>query len=125
MSWAPSATCWIPSPLYWRRYSSIWLLSSRDSLIGMRILPQGLVSAREIRPVSLPSMLKKRISRKLNSLPYQSAQCCMRVALARPVEVDIPDGALRAVAVDEIEERSADPLDRRDRELVGADLAGE
>ena len=38
--------CWMPSPLYLRRYSSIWLLSSAHSLIGMRILPQGEVSAR-------------------------------------------------------------------------------
>ncbi|MNF98435.1 hypothetical protein D3C84_812920 [compost metagenome] len=50
--------CWIPSPLYWRRYSSIWDLSSEDSLMGMRILPQGAVMARECRPVSLPSMSK-------------------------------------------------------------------
>ncbi len=41
-----------------RRYSSICDLSSADSLMGMRILPQGLVMARELRPVSLPSMSK-------------------------------------------------------------------
>ncbi len=48
----------MPSPLYSFKYSSIWLLSSWLSLMGMRILPQGEVSARENNPVSLPSMLK-------------------------------------------------------------------
>ena len=33
----------MPSPLYSLRYSSIWLLSSWLSLIGMRILPHGEV----------------------------------------------------------------------------------
>ena len=37
---------------------SIWLLSSADSLMGMRILPQGLVMARLFSPVSLPSISK-------------------------------------------------------------------
>ena len=54
----PSAMCWIPSPRYSCRYSSICDLSSCDSLIGMRILPQGLVIAFENRPVCLPSMSK-------------------------------------------------------------------
>jgi hypothetical protein len=34
-------------------------------LIGIRILPQGDVSARLCKPVSLPSILKMRMSRKL------------------------------------------------------------
>jgi hypothetical protein len=34
-------------------------------LIGIRILPQGNVSARLCKPVSLPSILKVRMSRKL------------------------------------------------------------
>ena len=54
----PSAMCWMPSPLYSRRNSSIWLLSSWLSLSGMRILPHGLVIALENRPVCLPSMSK-------------------------------------------------------------------
>ena len=66
MSSVPTAMCWMPSPLYSLRYSSIWLCSSADSLIGMRILPQGLVSARLVSPVCLPWMSKKRISRKPN-----------------------------------------------------------
>jgi hypothetical protein len=37
----PSAMCWMPSPLYSRRNSSIWLLSSWLSFSGMRILPHG------------------------------------------------------------------------------------
>jgi hypothetical protein len=36
-------------------------------LDALAFVPQGEVSAREISPVSLPSILKKRISRKLNS----------------------------------------------------------
>src|ERR1043165_8496398 len=45
MSVVPRATCWMPSPWYRSRYSAIWLLSSELSLMGMRILPQGLVMA--------------------------------------------------------------------------------
>ena len=50
--------CWMPSPWYSSRYSWICDLSSEDSLIGMRIAPQGLVIAFDFRPVSLPSMSK-------------------------------------------------------------------
>ncbi|MNT31953.1 hypothetical protein D3C72_1678130 [compost metagenome] len=63
----PTAMCWMPSPLYLRRYSSIWLVSSLDSFSGMRILPQGEVIARLTRPVMRPSMSKKWIWVKLNS----------------------------------------------------------
>ena len=51
MSLVPSAMCWMPSPWYASRYSAIWLLSSALSLIGMRILPQGELRAREKSPV--------------------------------------------------------------------------
>ena len=51
MSFVATAICWMPSPLYSRRYSSIWLVSSALSLIGMRILPQGEVSARLVKGV--------------------------------------------------------------------------
>ena len=50
MSRTPLATCWMPSPRYTLRYSSIWPVSPASSLIGIRILPSGLVSARENRP---------------------------------------------------------------------------
>ncbi len=66
-SWQPQAICWMPSPLYACRYSSIWLCASALSLIGMRMRPSGLVSARECSPVYSPLIAKKRISRKLNS----------------------------------------------------------
>src|SRR5947208_3529668 len=48
MSFEPSAMCWMPSPLYSRRNSSIWLLSSWLSLSGMRILPHGDVGGAEL-----------------------------------------------------------------------------
>ena len=41
--------------------------SPASSLIRIRILPSGLVSARENRPDARPSISKKRIWRKLNS----------------------------------------------------------
>ena len=46
----------------------------------------------------------------------------LRVALADPVEIDVVDRALRAVAVDEIDLQAADALDRRDVELLRSDL---
>ena len=58
MSVVASAMCWIPSPRYCFKNSSIWLLSSADSLMGMRTLPQGLVMALLNKPVCLPSMSK-------------------------------------------------------------------
>jgi len=58
MASVPTAMCWIPSPLYFFRYSTIWLVSSLDSLSGMRILPQGEVMARLTSPVMRPSMSK-------------------------------------------------------------------
>ena len=58
MSAVESAMCWMPSPWYASRYSWICDFWSEGSLIGMRILPQGLVSAREVRPVFLPLMSK-------------------------------------------------------------------
>ena len=49
----------IPSPLYSRRYSSIWpTLSDFSSFSGMRIKPSGAVIARETRPVYSPLMSK-------------------------------------------------------------------
>ena len=58
MSAVESAMCWMPSPWYASRYSWIWLLRSLGSLIGMRIFPHGLVSAREVSPVFFPWMSK-------------------------------------------------------------------
>ena len=55
----PSATCWMPSPWYRSRYS--WIcpaFSAPSSLIGMRILPHGLVIAFDFTPVTWPSMSK-------------------------------------------------------------------
>src|SRR3546814_15560774 len=48
-----SAICWMPSPLYSRRNSSIWLCSSWDSFSGIRILSSGAVIARERSAVPL------------------------------------------------------------------------
>ena len=45
----------------------------------------------------------------------------MRLGLADPVEIDVVDRPLGAVAVDEIQQRAADALDRRDLQLAGID----
>ena len=58
MSSVNSAMCWMPSPLYSRRYSLIWLFSSLDSLSGMRTTPSGAVIAFDSRPVLAPLMSK-------------------------------------------------------------------
>ena len=51
--------CWMPSPWYVSRYSWIWpAFSLPSSLIGMRILPHGLVIALLFTPVTWPSMSK-------------------------------------------------------------------
>ena len=52
----------------------------------------------------------------------QAGAARMRVAPAGPVEIDVVDRALRAVAVDEIDLQAADALDRRDGELHRSDL---
>ncbi len=46
----------MPSPLQRLRQSTIWLVSSLDSVSGIRILPQGEVMARLTTPVMRPSL---------------------------------------------------------------------
>src|SRR6476469_2671396 len=107
MSEVPSAMCWMPSPLYSRRNSSIWLLSSWLSFRGMRILPHGLVIALENSPVCLPSMSKYRIRLRHPLLP-----------VGMEVEIDLVerpvDSFPLAVAIDEEQPRSTDSFDCRD-----------
>ena len=55
----------------------------------------------------------------------QSRLLGLRIALADPDEIDVPDRALLAVSVDEIEQRSANALDGWNGELHRADLAFE
>jgi hypothetical protein len=53
------AMCWMPSPLvHVQVLLDLAGLSLPSSLIGMRILPQGLVMALLFTPVTWPSMSK-------------------------------------------------------------------
>src|SRR5215218_6367185 len=44
----------------------------------------------------------------------------LRVRLAEPLEIDIVDRPLRAIAVDEVDVQATDAFNGRDLELVGA-----
>jgi hypothetical protein len=54
----------MPSPLYWRMNSSIWLLSSWLSFSGMRMALSGAIIAWLNRPVAWPLMSKYFCSSK-------------------------------------------------------------
>src|SRR5882762_1477183 len=127
----------MPSPLYSCKYSSIWLLSSWLSLMGMRILPQGEVSAREqtgllafdAEVANLPEVEQLFVKAGPHVhvaapdvvsevIDAKQAHGNRRLGVDNRYEVDIVDGAL-AVAIDQINQAAADPLDRRDIEFHG------
>ena len=119
MSSVPTAMCWMPSPLYFRRYSSIWLVSSVDSFSGMRILPQGevmraadqagelavdveevdLLEAEQLAVEGPPLVHVAAIDIVGQVVEIIEADAFrLRIALAQPVELGVVGRALLAVA---------------------------
>ena len=140
MSSVPSATCWMPSPWYATRYSWIWLLSS-DALVdrdadlaagtGHRLRLQAGELALDVEIADFAEVEDARV--EIGPFAHAAAMHVVRQvvdvgeARARRMlvdagqrdEVDVVDrhiasgvGGRARIAVDEVDQRIADALDR-------------
>ena len=139
MSSVASARCWMPSPLYSFRNSSIWLYSSwlsfeRDADLvvgrGHRPREQGGLLPLDVEIADLAEVEDPLVELRPMVHPaavhivgevVERVQAGRRTSRSAPgdrLEIDVVD-LLGAVAVDQIEVGAADPLDRRNSSSPG------